>query len=103
MRRTLLGVCLLATALSVHAGDPAFEKGIKLKAADAEINLKVGHLVPVVTDWNGDKKKDLIVGHFTGRDGNVKLYLNKGTNAAPVLAAGVPVNAGGKPIRMDGG
>ena len=48
-----------------------------------------------ICDWNNDGKKDLLVAD--GR-GWLWLYLNQGTDAAPVLAAGVRVQANGKPI-----
>ncbi|RJP73432.1 MAG: T9SS C-terminal target domain-containing protein [Candidatus Zixiibacteriota bacterium] len=37
---------------------------------------------PCIDDWNGDGRKDLLVGAI---DGRVWLYLNEGTNAAPVF------------------
>ncbi len=43
---------------------------------------------PIVVDWNADGKKDVLVGDGAG---NVKVFLNTGTNAAPVLAAGSPI------------
>jgi len=47
------------------------------------VDIDVGSLsVPVVNDWNEDGKKDLIVGSDTGY---IYLYLNQGTNAAPVF------------------
>jgi len=46
-------------------------------------------------DWNDDGKLDLIAGDTTG---NVTLFLNIGTKEQPVLAAGVRVEADGKPI-----
>ena len=103
MKSITCGICLIILALSVSADEPRFLRGIKIKASNETIDIKVGHLVPVVTDWNSDGKKDLIVGHFTGPDGNIKLFLNEGTDSSPVLRKGVPVTAGGKPIRMDGG
>ena len=36
---------------------------------------------PRVVDWNGDGKKDLLVGQFGG--GKLRVYLNKGTDAEP--------------------
>ena len=102
MNRILfLGICFLG--LPVFADAPTFKPGIKLKADGKDINIRIGHLVPVVTDWNGDGKKDLIVGHFDGRDGNIKLYLNKGTDSSPVLSSAIPLKAGGKNIRLKGG
>jgi hypothetical protein len=44
-----------------------------------------GRAAPYAVDWNEDNKKDLMVG---GGDGRIKLYLNTGTDAAPVLDSG---------------
>ena len=46
-------------------------------------------------DWNNDGKKDLISGDTKGQ---VWVFLNKGTDEAPELAAGVRVEAYGGPI-----
>ena len=100
-RITVFAVLLAASA--ARAQMPAFEKGVKVQAGGKDIEIAVGHCVPAAADWNGDGKKDLIVGHFAGKPGNIKLFLNKGTDAKPVLAAGVDMTAGGAPIRMDGG
>ena len=40
-----------------------------------------GFAIPCVTDWNGDGKKDLLVGYQP--DGQIALYLNLGTDAQP--------------------
>jgi hypothetical protein len=48
-----------------------------------------------VTDWNDDRRKDLLVAD--GR-GWLFLFLNQGTNAAPVLGPGRRVRANGQPI-----
>ena len=79
-----------------------FQKGVRLNAAGVPIDISVGHMKPAVSDWNGDGKKDLIVGHFAGK-GNVKLFINEGTDASPILKKGVALTADGKPIRMDAG
>ncbi len=44
-----------------------------------------GRSAPYVVDWNNDHLKDLMVGCG---DGRIKLYLNTGTDAAPVLGTG---------------
>ncbi len=103
MNKTLLLLFPVLVTGAAPQKAPAFKEGVRLQADGKVIDIKIGHLVPVVTDWNGDGKKDLIVGHFTGRDGNIKLYLNKGTDDEPVLAMGVPLTAGGQPISMAGG
>ncbi len=83
------------------AGEPKFAAGVKLEAAGKPINGELGYLVPAACDWNNDGKKDLIVGQFG--NGAIRLYLNKGTNAAPVFGESSFLQAGGKPIRLDAG
>jgi hypothetical protein len=48
-----------------------------------------GYLFPTFVDFDGDGKIDLVVGTHPGR---LLVYLNRGTNAAPVYA---------KPTRFD--
>jgi len=76
-------------------------QGVKLEAGGKPIDIEIGHLVPRACDWNNDGKKDLIVGQFGG--GAIRLYLNQGTDAAPVFAESSMLQAGGKPIRLDAG
>jgi hypothetical protein len=83
------------------AGGAKLAKGVKLEAAGEPIDIEVGHLVPRACDWNNDGKKDLIVGQF--RNGAVRLYLNEGTDAAPVFGESSLLHAGGKPIKLDAG
>ena len=85
----------------VVVGEAKLGKGVKLEAAGEPIDAEIGHLVPRACDWNNDGKKDLIVGLF--RDGAIRLYLNQGTDAAPVFGEFSLLQAGGKPIRLDAG
>ena len=39
-------------------------------------------VTPVVIDWNGDGKKDLIIGNM---EGNIVIYLNNGTDSLPAF------------------
>jgi hypothetical protein len=58
-----------------------------LQAGGVEIQV-TGPAAPIVVDWNADGQKDLLVG---AGDGTVSVFLNQGTDANPVLAAGVTV------------
>ncbi len=57
--------------------------------AAADIQQLAGFAAPLVVDWNGDGRKDLLVGDVNG---DVWLYLNTGSDAAPVLAEGQKVS-----------
>jgi hypothetical protein len=83
------------------AGEPQLGAGVRLRAGGEFIDAEVGHLVPTVVDWNGDGKKDLVVGQFGG--GEIRLFRNEGTDASPKLGAFARLEAGGKPIRLDAG
>lgn len=54
-------------------------RDILIEADGKPINVG-GRAAPVADDWNGDGKKDLLIGNF---DGNIRVYLNKGTDAYP--------------------
>ena len=73
---------------------PIFQTGVKLNAGGQILNLMGtgGHARPDVADWNNDGKKDLIV---ADGNGSITLFLNTGTDANPVLAAGTRLSAGG--------
>jgi len=70
--------------------------GVPLKVSGEEPEMRVaGYARPDVADWNADGRKDLLVAD--GR-GWVTLFVNEGTDAAPVLARGQRLSASGKPI-----
>lgn len=105
MSKTLLAVALLGACASLGLADMGNEllPGRILTAGGKPIDFKVGHLVPSMADFNGDGKKDLLIGHFSDPVGNVVLFLNVGTDADPKFDEGKMVEAAGKPIRLDGG
>jgi hypothetical protein len=85
------------------ASVPEFQKGVRLEADGKPIDGEVGHLVPCVTDWNDDGKKDLIVGQWQFGGGKIALYLNRGTDAAPTFSQPEYLQAGGAEISLPAG
>lgn len=101
--KTILVAALvtMAFALALSAALAAFEQGVRLKTNNEAIDVEIGHLVPCVTDWNSDGKKDLIVGQFSG--GKIRLYLNRGTDKEPVFKDFEFLKAGGDEISLPAG
>lgn len=59
--------------------------------------LDVGdYAIPCAADWNGDGRKDLLVGYQTA--GKIALYLNSSTDPSPVFTTSVNLQAGGADI-----
>ncbi len=77
---------------------PTYENYSYIEADGVEIQLAMGHTSPLVTDWDTDGDKDLILGRFKG--GNLVFYRNDGTNEAPVLTCTGLMEAGGKVIDL---
>jgi hypothetical protein len=70
--------------------NPQFAASTPIQSAGAAIQPgTVAH--PAIVDWNGDGKKDLLVGH-NGTGGSLLYYENKGTDAAPVFGGCVPLS-----------
>jgi hypothetical protein len=64
--------------------------------------LDVGtYAIPCVADWNGDGKKDLLVGYQPS--GMIRLYTNSGTDASPVFSSYSTLQAGGTNIQHTSG
>jgi hypothetical protein len=63
------------------AENPVFDDGTFLQVGQTSID--VGNVAtPTIVDWNGDYRKDLVVGDEAG---NIHLFLNEGTDEAPVF------------------
>jgi hypothetical protein len=94
---------MMATCLCVLCsnGFGAMMDGVKLEANGETIDVNIGHLVPSVTDWNSDGKKDLLVGQFS--DGQIRVYLNSGTDSDPKFGEFSYLQAGAKPISLAAG
>lgn len=80
---------------------PTFTAAIRLQANGFDIKVDTYTSVPCVVDWNQDGKKDLLVGCFYY--GNVYLFLNSGTNAAPIFTTGSKLQADNREISVSYG
>jgi hypothetical protein len=84
------------TAGSVMSGDvPLFQPSEVLQANGATL-APGSHAIPCVVDWNGDGRKDLLVGFRT--EDKIALYLNCGTGAQPAFTNFTRMQAAGADI-----
>ena len=82
MKAMLTGA--LVAALLAPLSAQRFEAPQRLQVAGEDIDTDVGHAGPFVGDFDGDGKRDLLVGQFGG--GILWIYRNTGTEAEPVFA-----------------
>jgi hypothetical protein len=74
--------------------EPAFGAHTYIQADGATLTVNAEGCLgafPRVHDWNGDGKKDLLLGISSG---TIEVYLNTGTDAAPTFGTGFHVEAG---------
>jgi hypothetical protein len=91
-----VALCVLVSGTCLSY-EPVFKSGVRITADGA--NIDVGfYSVPEAYDWNSDGKKDLLVGQF--EDGKVRLYLNSGTDAAPVLTTFSFIQSAGEDLTV---
>jgi hypothetical protein len=86
---------LFGRATSSFPAAPALEPSVLVQDGVSPLVVQ-GTSVPRVVDWNNDGRKDLVIGQFT--NGNIRLYLNQGTNAAPVFNGYTLIQSGGTAI-----
>ena len=96
-----IGMMVVSVGLFGAIASAEFAEGVQIEADGKAIDARIGHLVPAAADWNGDGKKDLLVGQFLG--GKIHLYLNKGTDAEPKLTDAGELEAGGEVISLAAG
>ena len=80
---------------------PVFEPDFTINWDGGIIHTDNRGAVPAAVDWNGDGRKDLLVGVFY--DGNIYYYQNYGTNDDPVFHDRILLEADGAPIGLSYG
>jgi len=83
-------------ALSASAAVPGFEAAQFIQDGGSVLDVGYGS-APTVVDWDNDGRKDLVIGtQYNG--GKVRLYLNTGTDEAPLFDGYVHLQSGGVDI-----
>ena len=97
MRRLLLSTMFVGCGLAL--GNAAeFQPPVRLQAEGAPVRVESpGYAAPCWADVDGDGKKDLLVGQFSG--GKIRIYKNLG---AGKLAAGEWLKAGSAVAEVPG-
>ncbi len=97
---TLLLPLIVLTG-SMEANGQAIELRPATAVTAGGMNLDAGDFaIPCVTDWNGDGRKDLLVGYrFADK---IAVYLNSGTDDNPVFTSFSNLQAGGTDIVVTG-
>ncbi len=91
----LAAICLLAP---LALGVTPYFMGPQM-VNDAGVPIDVGYYgAPTMYDWNGDGKKDLIVGQFDY--GKIRLYQNLGPDTAPDFNGFTFFQSGGQDITL---
>jgi len=70
----------LATAAPAPFADELMPP-FRVLADGAAIDVEIGHAAPLVMDFDGDGKPDLLVGQFGS--GKLRIYRNVGTESEP--------------------
>jgi RHS repeat-associated protein len=82
---------------------PVFDAAQNVQADGADIQV-AAYSAPSLAEWNNDGLLDLIVGEQitvgTNRQGKVRVYLNQGTNTAPVFTTFSYAQAGGADLTI---
>lgn len=73
---------------------PQLASGFKIEANGIPIEATTGHAAPIMIDFDGDGRKDLIMGEYD--KGRARIYLNVGTDKSPQFKDFTFLQAGGR-------
>ncbi len=83
------------------AGAASFQSPFQVKDAETPISVDICHAAPLYVDYDGDGKKELLVGQFG--EGKVRIYRNEGTNKVPKFKGFAWFQAGGEVASVPAG
>jgi hypothetical protein len=101
---TILGLLTRLLMLSVSGGDGSNEllPPVPLLADGKPLDVaRDGHSAPFVGDFDGDGKRDLLVGQY--HEGRLRIYRNRDANARPRFDDFTWFEAEGRPGRVPEG
>jgi hypothetical protein len=78
----LVWILVMSLASVVMAEPLQLRPGTNIYAGSGVLNVG-SYAIPCVADWNGDGKKDLLIGYQP--DGMIQVYTNSGTDAQPTF------------------
>ena len=79
------------------SSEPAFISSTTLKDTDGLAIAVDSFCKPFVVDWNGDHKKDILLG---SGGGTLLVYLNQGEDSKPLFASPLPVEVEGEELTV---
>ena len=98
--RWILAAAALAlpgAAMAAEAKAPAgLAAPVQVQADGKAVDIdEIGHAAPFFADYDGDGKRDLLVGQFGNNgQGKLRIYKNNGADAEPKFAQYEPFKAG---------
>jgi hypothetical protein len=102
-----IGIMLLTILIIIFSFNlygqtlPVFKPGKYIQANGSNLHPDIADAAPCIADWNGDGLKDLLIGEQYYA--KIRLYLNSGTNAAPVFTSFSYIKADGTHIQVSYG
>jgi hypothetical protein len=96
------GAFLTVAVARTLAALPQLASGVVISNGLAPLNMGIDS-APTVADWNGDGKKDLLLGQFT--NGYIYLFLNQAasSNSLPVLNGASLIQSSGTALTTSWG